>query len=412
MNGMRILAATCLAFVAVACGGVPRDTQRSTGDDTLFYASYQRIAVIDSRSHQTERTLSLGVPRSDWSHLYSVSGVALVDTDPATGATLGRMPLPAAYGLPDRGISGVPGGLSENGEWLALETWDTNTSPPSATHLLVVPTRGGAPRRVDLKGWWEFDAISDDGTRLYLLEYLYGNAYRVRVYLMGDQKLDPQVVVDKTDPRESMAGVRLTSVGSADGQYEYTVYARETEGAFIHALSLGGPPISFCLDLPGSGYANTFDEFRWSLVMNPEGTTLYAVNAAIGAAVEIGIGNAEPPTVQRKERFGLPKTASILARDAQAKESGANALVITPDGKTLIAGGKDGAVWLDTSTLSVRRHALAGWNVWSLGISRDGARLYAVRDNGEIAELDAAGGAMLAEFNPALEQPMALLRVA
>ena len=50
--------------------------------------------------------------------------------------------------------------------------------------------------------------------------------------------------------------------------------------------------------------------------------------------------------------------------------------------------------------------------MWSLGISRDGARLYAVRDNGEIAELDAGGGAMLAEFNPALEQPMALLRVA
>lgn len=409
---MRIMAAVCLAFALVGCGAVQRATQRATGDDTLFYASYQRIAVIDARSHLLRRSLNLGVPAPDWTHLYSAYGGSLIDTDPATGSTLGTMQLPARYQLPDRGVSGVPGGLSDNGKWLALEAWDTSTSPPSGTHLLVVPTLGGTPTGVDLQGWWQFDAISDDGQRLYLLEYLGSNAYRVRQYLVDQHRLDPQVIVDKTNPRESMAGVRLASVGSADGQFEYTIYARQNEGAFIHALRLDGTPISFCLDLPGPGYATTVDAFHWSLAMNADGTNLYAVNAAIGAAVKVAIGHDQPPTIERAVRFSPAKALSTLARDVQAKEFGANALVITPDGRTLIAGGNDGAVWLDASTLSVRRHELPGWTVWSLGISPDGARVYAVRDNGSIAELDATSGALLAEFNPGLEQPMALLRVA
>lgn len=411
---MRIIPALTVAMLLSACGSVSRFSQMPTGHDLLFDATYQSIAVVDADSHQTRRTLPFGVPSPDWSHLYSTSGSALLDSDPSTGATLRTVALPATYQLASEGVSGVPGGLSQNGRWLALESWDASNSTPSATHLLVVDTNGaGAPTRVDLPGWWDIDAVSNDGKRLYLLEYVTGNEYRVRIFMLDSRTLDPQVVVDKTDPKEAMAGVRLTNVTSPDGQYQYTVYAREKEGAFIHALMLDGPEFAFCLDLPGSGYATNIGEFRWSLVQNPAGTRLYAVNAAIGSVVELDVGHDQVPTISRSVRIGASATASGWpAQNVEAKEFGANALAITPDGKTLVAAGRTGLLWIDTSTLKVRRNALTGWTVWTVGLSPDGERLYAIRDNGQIAQIDMATANVITTFSPVYGQPMALLRVA
>jgi hypothetical protein len=266
---------------------------------------------------------------------------------------------------------------------------------------------------IDLQGWWELDAVSNDGKRLYLLEYLHANDYRVRIYMVAEHRLDPQVVVDKTDPKESMAGVRVTGVASADGQYQYTIYARGNQGAFIHALMLDGPEIAFCLDLPGSGYTANFDEFHWALVQNPAGTRLYAVNAAIGAAVELDTGHDQTPTISRSVRFDAGATAGgSLVQNVEAKEFGANALAITPDGKTLVAAGHKGLVWIDTGTLKVRKRALGDWTVWTLGLSPDGNRLYAIRDNGQVAQIDMGTASVTATFDPLQGQPMALLRVA
>jgi hypothetical protein len=56
--------------------------------------------------------------------------------------------------------------------------------------------------------------------------------------------------------------------------------------------------------------------------------------------------------------------------------------------------------------------ALGDWHIWSLALSPDGRLLYAVGDNGHIAEVSMATGEVAHTFDPAEGQPMALMRVA
>jgi hypothetical protein len=413
----RVVIASAVLLLA-ACGEVPVAPSGSSGDYKLYEAASgqqsAQLAVIDSRSHTTERSLPLGTPSADWQHLYSISSRRLIDSDPVTGATLNTLQLPGSYELPPATIGGVPGGLSQNGKWLVVESWDrTSDGIPTATHMLVVGTSfRDAPARIDLSGFFEFDAVSNDGQRVYVVEYLDGNGYRVRVYDVLAKQLDPQVVVDKSDGNDTMAGVRLMGVQSSDGQWQYSVYARQNDGAFIHALNLAGT-ISACIFLPGSGYATDADAFRWSLVLSPDGNTLYASNGGLGFVTQVNVGPNSWPSLARTAHIatgGL--TASLFVQDVQAKEFGQNASVVSPDGKTLVMAGTTGIVWLDTASLATHRQALAGWRVWSLGLSPDGRSLYALNDAGQIAEVSMASGAVGSRFNPGAGYPMALMRVA
>ncbi len=123
---MRISgAALCIGILVTACG----TTQTQAGSGDKLYAAVsaghsQFVQVIDSRSHKVERRLPMGVPSSDWKHLYSIVSTSLVDTDPQTGATLSTLALGHAYRLPDATFTGVPGGLSPNGQWLVIESYD------------------------------------------------------------------------------------------------------------------------------------------------------------------------------------------------------------------------------------------------------------------------------------------------
>jgi len=163
----------CLGILAAACGGT-EGTQSGNGDKLYAAVSTQTsqsIEVIDSRSHNVERHLPMGVPSGDWKHLYSLASTSLVDTDPKTGATLSTLPLGHAYRLPDATLTGVPGGLSPNGDWLVVERYDaTGNDMPSATHFLLIETPAlRVIRRIDLAGFFNFDAVSNDGHRLYLI---------------------------------------------------------------------------------------------------------------------------------------------------------------------------------------------------------------------------------------------------
>ena len=416
---MRAVLVAAAILLVAACGEVPAPA--SSGDYKLYEATSSStaksdvLAVIDSRSHTTDRTLPLGTPSPDWHHLYSVSANRLIDTDPISGATLNTLPLPGGYQLPPASISGVPGGLSQNGKWLTLEAWERAADgSPTATHLLLIDTSfREAPARIDLHGFFEFDAVSNDGQRVYLIEYLGGNGYRVRMYNVLARLLDPQVIVDKSDGQDAMAGVRLMGVQSPDGQWQYSVYARQNDGAFIHALNLTGIPIAVCVFLPGAGYAKDPGEFRWSLAMSPDGSTLYAANGATGVVAEVDIAGGGWPTLGHTTRIGqAASTSNPLVENVQAKAFGANTAVVSPDGRTLVAAGGSGVVWLDTANLIERRHALDGSRVSSLGLSPDGRELYVVDDSGTIAQLSVRSGAVEGRFDPGLGAPMALIRVA
>jgi WD40 repeat protein len=409
---MRILVATvCLAILVAACGRVPGGPQAS-GDLKLYEAVSDRsqIAVIDSRSHTIERWLELGTPTRDWKRLYSVAGTSLNAVDPQTGAGIASLQLPGYYHLPSVTMSGMPGGLSQNGAYIVVESYDdASNGSASASHFLVIDTSlNSSPKRVDLKGYYTFDAISNDGGRLYLIEYVSQTDYRVRYYEVAAGQMYPNVIVDKANPTESMNGVKLSGVPSQDGGFLYSLYARQTGTPFIHALDLSGSPFAFCIDLPGSG------SFGWSLAMSGDGSHLYAANAPLGVVSEINSDtNNSIPAVARSVHIDSgKKVAGIFAQDVQAKELGANAAVVSLDGKTLVTSGSSGIVWIDTAGLRVNTHALDSWTVWSLALSPDGNTLYVLSDSGMIAEVSMQSRQVSATFNPHAGNPMDLMRVA
>lgn len=414
---MRALVLAIGALVIVAgCGRVP-GAQNSAGDYKLYEAastsSSQQVSVIDSRSHSVERTMPLGTPSPDWTHLYSVQGNNLIDLDPQTGAAFRTLRLPGDFQLPPATSSGMPGGLSQNGRWLVLESTDmTSSGIPYATHLLVVDTSyAKAMQQVNLNGLFGFDAVSNDGRRIFLIEYLDGNQYHVRFYDLSTGRLDPNVIFDKSDGSSAMAGVRLSGIASHDGQWLYSVYVRSNKSAFIHALNLD-VPFALCLDLPGSGYSTNPDEFQWSLAMNAAGTHLYAANGATGIVTDLPIDGGTPGQM-RAARLNNSQSGGIFGvMNVEAKEFGGNAAAVSPDGRTLVIAGKSGLVWIETTTMKARDRQLSNWRVWSLGMSPDGSTVYAVNDSGMIAALPMAGTHSATTFGGAAGQPLALIRVA
>lgn len=400
-----IVLALSAVLVVAACGRVAEAPLPASGKYKVYEAATNSIAVIDSRSHEVERGLPLGTPSPDWKHLYSIRSDTLFDVDPRSGAIRHTLQLPSSsFDLPRATFSGVPGGLSQNGRWLVVETLDQTSG---ASNLLVVDTSfAKQPDAINLAGSYQFDAISNDGQSLYLIEHISSAIYKVRVYDVRQNYLNPNVVFDKSEGTDAMAGLRLSGVASPDGHWLYSLYVREHGSAFIHALSLDNA-IAFCIDLPGKGYAD-MDAFRWSLALSADGSHLYAANGAIGVVSEIDLNSY---AVKRTVKIGAPSTtAGIFAQDVDAKEFGGNAAVLSPDGQTLVMAGDTGVVWADTATLHARSRQLSGWTVWSLALSPDGSVLYAVNDAGMIAELSMAGPSLATTFAGS-RSPLALLRV-
>ena len=413
-----LLVGSAALFLVVGCGSL---TPFGGGGNKLYAAAMDQdsmhLTVIDAHTHAVVRNLRIGSPSSDWKHLYSVVSNSLLDADPQTGAAQRTLLLPRHYELPQATISGVPGGMSQNGKWLVLQSFDQTTTVPTASHLLVVDTSfGSAPLPVELKGWFDFDAISNDGKNLYLIQYIAPQLYHVRLYRMALHQLDPTVIVEKgASPNTPMAGVKLMSVPSPDGEWLFTLYARQNEGAFIHGLRLSGDPWAgaACIDLPGEGYKSDPSQFRWSLAVDPGNSSLYVVNGAMGWMGEIPIGGNTWPQLRTTSKIGSGGSASLsLAQNPSAKDYGFNASVVSPDRKTLITAAVTGIVWVDTTTLQVRARALDGWNVWSVGLTPDGKTLYALSEDGQIAEVGVASAKVGARFNPGAGRPVALMRVA
>jgi hypothetical protein len=409
----RLLLAICGLVLIAGCGKVPPGPLAG-GDFRLYEAastsSSQLIAVINPTSQATESRLPLGALSLDGKHLYTVGSSTLQDIDPHSGAVARTLKLPRSSSLPPATLGGIPGGLSQNGQWLVLKMGGAEGS----SHMLLIDTsQFKVAAQIDLDGYFEFDAIDNTGTRLYLIEYtnITQGYYRVRVYEVAAGQLGSYTVIDKggNGTPDPMSGVRLSGVFSPDGQWLYSVYARQGSGAFVHALNLT-MPFAYCLDLPDSG--SPTDAFHWSLALTADGKHLYAANGAMGSVTQIDNLDGYNPSIVRTKKLGSAgAAANALAQNVDAKELGANGAVLSGDGATLVTSGATGLIWIDTSTLQMRSQQLRNWTVWSLIGSPDGSRVYVLNDAGAIAELSMSDGRMGATFNPAVGSPIGWLRV-
>jgi hypothetical protein len=197
--------------------------------------------------------------------------------------------LRGSYYLPAVATDGSPGGISANGILPLISL--PRRYPPRHSRFALLDTRlflrhphrgTGAPRhavtRVDLPGAFGFDAISPDGSRVYLIHDFFKRGevsrYEVRVLDATSGRLMPGAIVDPNEPDERMQGSPVTRVSSRDDRWAYTLYTGPEE-TFLHALdTVGGRAV--CVDLPQLEHLREPFQLRLRLVDGGRRVVVYS----------------------------------------------------------------------------------------------------------------------------------------
>jgi len=410
----RLIALLILTVsILTACGRANATTHSGAAGYLIFLEggfsnAGESVKVLDSGTGTVVRELPIGTPAADWSRYYVVTQLTgnaqLKAIDPASGRTIAQATVPAGYSLPNIASEGPTAGISPNGQWLAL----TRNSSSVTNFLVGSSSLADSFKTIRLDGDFVFDALSNDGKSLYLIQKMQdANHYQVRLYDVGAGALMPQPVVDKRESNEPMNGIRGDSAADANGNYVYTVYIREG-GPFIHALPLD-EPIAWCVDLPSTSTRDIERQFHWALALSHDGRTLYAANEALGKVAVMTAG--EPPVIVRTGPLALNRSLPLgggLVTDADAKGQRIGGSALSADGRTLYTFANFGVVAIDTATLKVRARYLDPWQPDTMRMSADGKWLYVAESSeSKLWQIDAATGAV-AELK-SIVNPWALL---
>jgi hypothetical protein len=408
------------ALLLASCAAQVATPPQSAANDVVVVRTQSAVQVWDSKGALV-RSLGRALASPDGSVYYTLEGAApttLRWIDAKTGRAITQIDLPGAYGFADEREL-APSGLSPNGRWLVLvgEAGATSRFAVIDTALLRLAATPQVP------GPFMYDAISDDGTSLYLVERITPEAarqifaspaysYRVRAYDVPAAKLSETLVVDvklaaqptgdsnaETRVDGIMSGIYQSSVPSRDGLWNFSFYYNPNRGPFIHVLHLNSRSAFCILDLPivPGGYEK---RLGWSLALTPSGQTLYAVNGALGIVSSI---DATTLKVTRTATIaGLPSAA------ATAPSSSSSARM-AQDARKLWFAATRGVALVDTSDFALRGLFVPDRVVRSISLSPDGRRLYALSDEGTVWMLDATTGRQLAQIPT--HDATALLRV-
>ena len=204
------------------------------------------------------------------------------------GTTVSQRSLAGTLGIPLVTFGGLADGTWQGGRraLLATSPYDDQTR----TTFVVLDTRTLEPlRTIRLRGMFAYDAVSSDGRRLFLLHFPKGVdggiRYVVRSVNLVTGRLEPGVIVDKTEPGERMAGLPMARATSDDRGWVYTLYNGGTAHAFVHALDTKHRTAR-CIDLPWHGKdQNGLERARLAL----RGGTLVLSQPRVGVLAAIDL---------------------------------------------------------------------------------------------------------------------------
>jgi hypothetical protein len=419
----RLLVAAML--VLAGCGTGPAAGQSAHEYRLVVEKLGGNGVSIVTTSAPTPVSLPGGFLTADGSQLFSLGGQVF---DQASGS-LGTTTLnayDARSGALARQIqvtgawSWLDGGTSPSGRWLVLtQAAHGSAAPASPRNFLVVDTTSSKQYPVGLKGNFSFDALSNDGQSLYLIETLVGSAYQVRLYHVFSRTLEPGAVVIKGPELEAMNGYKITAVAEPDGHMLYSLYGRsDGRPPFVHALDLDHQ-FAFCIDLPelAAQRLNYPDAASsgWALSLDANRHLLYA-SSSRGQVVAIDTNQFK---AVHNAALAAPDSTGWLPSfmvDAAAKEfeGPPAASAVDPKGRWLYVAWESGYLAVDTATLRPAALRDRGDHLSSLEVSPDGRHLFAVGGTdlvpNVVSDLDPQTGARLATIT-GLAAPWRILRL-
>jgi hypothetical protein len=269
MTGLVLAAQLALATTAPAAGGPPIPGFADGAEGVTAPGNDDRYIVLPARGD----TL-----------------VARVEPDVGRVANFrsfaNRLEIPAVA------IDGSAGGLSADGDTLVLRRTPAWFGQRHTTFELVDAMRLRSRGRITLDGSFTFDAISPDGSRIYLVEYLSPTdptRYEVRAYDTRSGRLLRDPIVDPNEPPGEMRGYPITRAMSPAGRWAYTLYDGGGDHPFIHALdTLGGRAV--CIDVhPLAGHPGLRNVFagnadRFGLAVSGDGGELTVLDRDVPVA--------------------------------------------------------------------------------------------------------------------------------
>lgn len=388
-----------LATVAsiAACGQSTLSTGHSRlattmpANETLYVlsgtgdaAGGQRIVAIQPEvARGAPVNLPLGLATQDHQRIYvatpngAQTTIAILDT--RTGTNVRSFSFSGRYATDSYGYGMAT--LTPDGHWLALRQVG-QTEGEQSTIALVDTQAGKVGRTIQLSGDFAIDALSPDGSVLYLLQNLHDvqHHYYVRAFDIGVGKLLDQIIVDKSEiDHPQMQGSAVARRMGNNGAEAFTLYVDPVRNtAFVHILPLDTSgnitPFARCVDdLPASTSADLLRGY--TLALSSDGATLYAVNAALGVASRIttsdgGVLNAHVVATSHFEPMGSVSgdygTAGILS----------NGAALSADGATLYVASARGLQVIRTSDMKPLGTYLPGHALTGVALSANSKLLY------------------------------------
>jgi hypothetical protein len=367
------LAALSLAAPGVAAAG------SSPNDALVFRAPNGHVRVFDAVTGPL-RTLPAGALSADGSSLLTAQvqgGRTLIRRiGTRSGAVLAHRSIPGAWGFQKAAEDGT---LVAGGEQLApialVAAARANGYHGNArtTRIALLPhSLAGTLEVLTLHGNFGVDALSANGTMLYVIQHLAGEHYTVRGYDLVKKTLSVPII-DKREPNEKMQGLPLARASSADGSWELTLYRRPSGTPFVHAL-MTTALAAFCIDLPREARIDPSNPSSWGVAVR--GSEMYLANAQTGWVGVIDY-----------TRFKLLRSASL---GAQATIASPRPLAVSADGATLYLARSNGVMPVAASTLTAGP-PLTTSPFGSLALATDGSLLYA-SGGGETTTIDTQTG--------------------
>jgi hypothetical protein len=224
--GFVLVVLGALAVVQVASGAYPAPFAAQGGEGVLSNDGSLRFVAIGAG----ESTVVSAIKTSDGSGWRSQT-------------------VAGSFGVPMLTQRGPAGGMFRDGSTFVLQSTGYN----QATQFMLISTQDLATRdSIALKGNFAFDALSPDGSRLYLIQHRSEQDvqhYTVRAYDLSAHKLLPGRIADKTQKGWVMQGWPVSRTTSDSGRWAYTLYANPGGMPFIHALdTVKG--IAHCVGIP------------------------------------------------------------------------------------------------------------------------------------------------------------------